>query len=428
MKPAALSLEALQAAVEHLPDNALMASRRAALEHLREHGLPTTHDEDWKYTDLAPVVDISNRSLTSTGTRPPSADADSLIATIRDSIDADWLVISGGQIDTQSLDTFNQKGVRVTRLSDSAEDISFDAPLSDFNLALLQDGLRIHIAKDTETAKPIGILVVDEAAEAPGMSHSRIEIELGAGSAAAIIEYHASVGSADHYANTVAHLHVGDNARADYVRVQDRGLGHKHTNRLSVSCARDSRFNYSGFDLGGDFVRNDITVDLAQPGSCATFDGLYLIGDGQHIDNHTRVDHRVGPAESHQEYRGILAGKSRGVWNGKAIVHVGADGTDAEQANHNLLLSDYAEIDAKPELEIYADDVKCSHGTTVGQLDETSLFYLRTRGLSKRKAKQILTSAFAQTIVSKAHCKVVQDYLESKVARRLDEIMQGAGS
>jgi Fe-S cluster assembly protein SufD len=260
------------------------------------------------------------------------------------------------------------------------------------------------------------------------MSQARVEIELEPGSSASFIEYHASTGATDHYGNSVNSLCIGNNARADYVRIQDRSLGHKHTNRLAVQCGRDSRFNYSGFDLGGDFVRNDITVDLTHPGSCATFDGLYLIGEGQHIDNHTRVDHRTGPAESHQEYRGILAGKSRGVWNGKAIVHEGADGTNAEQANHNLLLSENAEIDAKPELEIYADDVKCSHGTTVGQLDETSLFYLRTRGLSKREAKQVLTTAFAQSIVSKAHNEAAREYLQEKVAQRLDAIMQGAES
>jgi Fe-S cluster assembly protein SufD len=298
--------------------------------------------------------------------------------------------------------------------------------LSDLNLALLQDGLRIHIAKDTVVAKPIGILILDEATAAPGMSQSRVEIEMQPGSVATIFEYQASLGSADQYGNAANSLRIGDNARADYVRIQDRGLGHKHTNRLAVNCERDSQFNYSGFDLGGDFVRNDITVDLTHPGSCANFDGLYLIGEGQHIDNHTRVDHRTGPAVSNQEYRGILAGKSRGVWNGKAIVHVGADGTDGEQANHNLLLSENAEIDAKPELEIYADDVKCSHGTTVGQLDETALFYLRTRGLSKREAKQVLTTAFAQTIVSKVHNDAARDYLQLKVAKRLEQIMQGA--
>jgi Fe-S cluster assembly protein SufD len=428
MKSAVLSLDALQAAVEHLPDSALMSSRRAALEHLREHGLPTTRDEDWKYTDLSAVVDIGNRSFASDAAKSPSADVEALIATVQDAIEADWLVIINGQIDSTSLDKFDQDGTHISRLSDSAGDISFDAPLSDLNLALLHDGLRIHIAKGTQSTRPIGILVLDEAVDATGMSQARVEIELESGSSAAFIEYHASIGSVDHYGNSVNSLRIGDNARADYVRIQDRSLDHKHTNRLSVRCERDSQFNYSGFDLGGNFVRNDITVDLTRPGSCATFDGLYLIGEGQHIDNHTRVDHRTGPAESHQEYRGILAGKSRGIWNGKAIVHEGADGTDAEQANHNLLLSDHAEIDAKPELEIYADDVKCSHGTTVGQLDETSLFYLRTRGLSKREAKQVLTTAFAQSIVSKAHNEAARDYLQGKVAQRLDEIMQGAES
>ena len=428
MKSAPLSLDALQAAVQQLPESALTTSRHAALEHFRKHGLPTIRDEDWKYSDLAPVVDISNRWLADAATSSPSAAAAAAITTIRNSIEADWLVIFGGQVDAKCFDGFDQAGVRVSRLSDSAENISFDAPLSDLNLALLQDGLRIHVPKDMESTTPIGILVVDEAIASPGMSQSRIEVELEAGSTATIIEYHASVGSADQYTNSVVNLRLGANARADYVRIQDRGLAHIHTSRLAVHCERDSVFNHSGFDLGGSFVRNDIVVDLAQAGSCATFDGLYLIGDKQHIDNHTRVDHRVGPAESHQEYRGILAGKSRGIWNGKAIVHPGADGTDAEQANHNLLLSDNAEIDAKPELEIYADDVKCSHGTTVGQLDETALFYLRTRGLSKREAQQVLTTAFAQSIVSKAHSDAVRDFLEQKVAQRLGEMMQGAES
>jgi len=428
MKTVPLTLDALQEAVQQLPENALAAPRRAALEHLREHGLPPIRAEDWKYSDLAPIVEISNRWLADAGTSTPSADTASLIATIRDFIEADWLVIFGGRIDTDSLDSFAQSGVSVSRLSESAENISFDAPLSDLNLALLQDGLRICVSKDTILKTPIGVLILDEANTSPGMSQSRIEVELETGSAATLIEYHASIGTADQYTNSVANLNIGDSARADYVRIQDRSLAHKHTSRLSVRCSRDSVLNHSGFDLGGNFIRNDIVVDLAQAGCCATFDGLYLIGDGQHIDNHTRVDHRVGPAESHQEYRGILSGKSRGIWNGKAIVHRGADGTDAEQANHNLLLSDKAEIDAKPELEIYADDVKCSHGTTVGQLDEASLFYLRTRGLSKREAKQVLTAAFAQSIVSKAPSEAVRECLEQKVAQRLDEMMQGAES
>ena len=156
------------------------------------------------------------------------------------------------------------------------------------------------------------------------------------------------------------------------------------------------------------------------------FDGLYLAGDGQHIDNHTRVDHRVGPATSRQEYRGILNGKCRCVWNGKAIVHEGADGTDADQANHNLLLSAKAEIDAKPELEIYTDDVKCSHGTTVGQLDDDALFYLRSRGLDKQRATQVLTYAFAAGLVSHIPVENAREAVNALVESRLGELI-GSG-
>jgi Fe-S cluster assembly protein SufD len=144
------------------------------------------------------------------------------------------------------------------------------------------------------------------------------------------------------------------------------------------------------------------------------------------VDNHTRVDHRVGPAISRQEYRGILAGKARGVWNGKAIVHEGADGTDAEQSNHNLLLSQRAEINAKPELEIYADDVKCSHGTTVGQLDETALFYLRTRGLDRDEARQALTRAFAHAIVGRLPVEQLEPFLLGAIDARLRELLREA--
>jgi Fe-S cluster assembly protein SufD len=152
---------------------------------------------------------------------------------------------------------------------------------------------------------------------------------------------------------------------------------------------------------------------------------LYLAEDGQHIDNHTRVDHKVGPARSEQEYRGILHGKSRAVWNGKAIVHAGADGTDADQANHNLLLSERCEIDTKPELEIYADDVKCSHGTTVGQLDETALFYLRTRGIDERGARELLTRAFAESILAKAPIDQLHRRISNRIASKLSHMSAG---
>ena len=158
--------------------------------------------------------------------------------------------------------------------------------------------------------------------------------------------------------------------------------------------------------------------------AAALVGGLYIAGDGQHIDNHVRIDHRVGPARSEQEFRGILGGRCRCVWNGKAIVQPGADGTDAEQSNHNLLLSDRAEIDAKPELEIYADEVKCSHGTTVGQIDDAALFYLRSRGLDKQDAMRALTRAFGASIVSHAPIALLADHLTEIVERRLTALTE----
>jgi Fe-S cluster assembly protein SufD len=426
MKSAALSFDALQEAVAKLPDGRLAASRRAALEHLRQHGLPTTRHEDWKYTDLTTIVDISNQSLERDVEQPRSQELDRKVDGIRAAIEADWLIIVNGLIDDPSLVALDKTGVNVTRLSESNDEVEFSAPLSDLNAALLHDGIRIRIDAISGQNRPIGILFIDDAKSVPAMSQTRVEISMADNSDASFIEYHTSLGSAMHYANSVIKLKVGDNSRCDYVRVQERAENDNQTGRLSVDVGRDSEFNHCAFDLGGKLIRNDLTVDIAQPGSRTAFNGLYLIGDRQHIDNHTRADHRVGPAESQQEYRGILTGHARGVWNGKATVHVGADGTDAAQANHNLLLSDKAEIDAKPELEIYADDVKCSHGTTIGQLDETALFYLRTRGLSKHEAKQVLTRAFAQSIVSKSPIAAIHDVLSTKIAARLSDLMRGA--
>ena len=379
--------------------------------------LPTTRDEDWKYTDLKRARDISARWLDA-GAVQPDAALDTQIAAVTDAVDADWFVIANG-----ALQAFPAApGVTAARLDDAPVG---DSALAELNAALLKDGLRILV--ESTPAKPIGILCIDGADEA-SVAQAYIEIEVAKGSAAEIIEHHVSNGNGDHYANTIVRIDVGDNASVRHVRIQDRALDHLQTARTRVDVGRDAHFSSASFDLGGGLVRNDIEIDIAKPGADVSFDGLYLAGDGQHIDNHTRVDHRVGPATSRQEYRGILNGRCRCVWNGKAIVHEGADGTDADQANHNLLLSQKAEIDAKPELEIYTDDVKCSHGTTVGQLDEAALFYLRSRGLDKRTATQVLTHAFAAGLVSRvpvdAAKEAVSSLLESRLVVLLEEELE----
>jgi len=414
-----LTAALLRDAVESLPDNALTAARKLALDHFEASGFPASRAENWKYTELAPLIDISERWLTNGALREdsqPGPDSPT------ESIDAHWLLIANGRVDAVRLHDFAPSGASAIALGDEGAAPEFNWPLVDLNTALLEDGLRIRV--DGNVERPIGILVFDSADSAPGVSQPRIDIEVGANASARFIEYHLSSGREPHYANSVVNLDAGDGAVVDYVRIQERDRGHSQTGRISVALGRDARLHHSSFDLGGRLVRNDLHIDIRQPGAEALFDGLYIAGDDQHIDNHTRVDHRVGPAVSRQEYKGILKGKARCVWNGKAIVHDGADGTDAEQANHNLLLSKDAEIDAKPELEIYAEDVKCSHGTTVGQLDEAALFYLRSRGLDRQHATRVLTHAFATQIVARVPISALRERISATLEARLGTLAE----
>ncbi|HSG96487.1 MAG TPA: Fe-S cluster assembly protein SufD [Woeseiaceae bacterium] len=372
--------------------------------------LPTTRDEDWKYTDLARARDISTRWIDA-GAQPAAVSLEDQAGEITGSIDAAWIVIANGSL------LGIPEGLDAAR-HDAAP--AGDNALAELNAALLIDGVRIHV--DGQLERPIGLLFIDSADDA-SVSQGYVEIECAPSSACDIVEYHATSGSGDHYANTMLKLHVGDNASVNHVRIQGRALTHVQTGRTAVAIGRDARFVSASFDLGGALIRNDLVIDIASPGAEVSFDGLYLAGDGQHIDNHTRVDHKAGPATSRQEYRGILNGQCRCVWNGKAIVHQGADGTDADQANHNLLLSAKAEIDAKPELEIYTDDVKCSHGTTVGQLDENAMFYLRSRGLDRRHATQVLTHAFATGLVSRVPVEAAREAINTLMEARLVELV-----
>lgn len=414
---------ALDQAVHAMPDDALAPARRAALARFSERGFPTTREEDWKYTDLSGVVEISRRWLSA-----PHAEAKPDAASIRDiqaRIDADWVVITNGRIAEEFSGALRADGLTIGRLDAAAGESQTSDPLADLNLALLEDGISIRITSDRFEHRPLAFLIVDAADAAPVSSQVRIDIAVTAGAAARFVEYHLSSGDNEHYSNALLNLALGDGARADYLRLQDRARNHSQTARLDARLGRDSSLHHFALDVGGRLARNDLRIELAGKGAMATFNGLYVVRDGQHVDNHTRVDHRIGPATSRQEYRGILSGRSRAVWNGKAIVYKGADGTDAEQANHNLLLSEKAEVDAKPELEIYADEVKCAHGTTIGQLDERALYYLRTRGLLREHAERVLTRAFAASVVKTSPIPEAHELMRRRVEERLSNIVDG---
>jgi Fe-S cluster assembly protein SufD len=435
MSNSAIDTGLLERAVGRLPGDALTALRNEALARFSQSGFPTTRDEDWRYTNLAPAIEVSNLWLRDAGATeaPVSNAAEEYAADIAAQIDAYWIVVANGVVLEASLARLAAQGLRGldacsiagSNLMQPAWSVSADEPMTRFNTALLRDVLRITIRAGHDLDKPVGLLIFDDASSGPALSQTRVIIETEPGSRAEVVEYHASAGPNSQFANVVVELALERNAAVDYVRIQNRDPLHFQVGKLMTRLHRDSRLRHTAFDLGGALIRNDIAVDIVESGASVELYGLYLASGQQHIDNHTRVDHRVGPATSTEEYRGILSDRSRCVFNGKAIVHKGADGTDARQANHNLLLSDKAEIDTKPELEIYADDVKCSHGATIGQLDKSALFYLRSRGLDRDQAAEVLTRAFAATVAAKSAVAAAHVHTQALIDRRLQTLSGG---
>ena len=412
----ALDIDRLRAHVDGLPSSGLDETRRRAVAALAASGLPSTRDESFKYTDLAEIGALSSAWLERPARPPIAAPTRQRIEALTAKADIDWLVIANGD-PNPALARPPAAGIAIERLSEAADPRPVLEPLTALNAALLEEGLIVKVAASPE--RPLGLLVIDDVHERPGLSQLRVDIEVTAGQSLEFVEYYVSTGDEPHYSNALLRLNLGEGGTLRHLRLQDRAIRHSQTQRLDVALARDAAFTSASFDLGGRLTRNDLNVDLRGAGSQAELAGLYVSGDGQHVDNHTRIDHRTGPTRSGQEYRGILFGQSRAVWNGKAVVHEGADGTNAEQANHNLLLSEKAEIDTKPELEIHAEDVRCAHGTTVGQLDEGALFYLRSRGIDADDARRLMVRAFATRILQAAPVDAAKPQLEALLDARL---------
>jgi Fe-S cluster assembly protein SufD len=428
-----IARELVEEAVSRLPVDALTPVRKAALAQFAKSGLPTIRHEDWKYTNLEAVVELSNASLSDASVSAPKSgwttDAKRAVDDIVKNIDANWIIVANGITALETLskaETLESQGVFIWKLRDGRANsaIISDDPMTSFNAALLHDGLRVEVRPSAYETKPLGFLFIDDSRKGQ-LSQTRLIIDVQAEASIDVIEAHISVGPDQQFENTVVQLDVARSAKVGYVRLQDRADTHIQICKLIAELGEDAILDYASFDFGGALVRNDVVVDIVQPGATVKLNGLYLAGGKQHIDNHTRVDHRVGPAVSREEFRGILNGRARCVFNGKAIVHKGADGTDAEQSNHNLLLSETAEVDTKPELEIYADDVKCAHGATVGQLDKAALFYLRSRGLDPDEAAQLLTRAFAARTITASPISATHEYVGLRTDQVLDALIDG---
>jgi Fe-S cluster assembly protein SufD len=323
-------LDNVAAALQKLPT--LPAGRRAALEALRSHGLPTTDEEDWKYTDLSALKELS----------------------------ADEIAPSPANHEFPA---------------------GYDCGLDALNTAL---------AGGRESQSIAGRVELDTGV------HRRLRLQVNAGADLILTDRTAS-----RFATFFAAIDVAPNARLRLLRIQDADASAQRLTRLKITLERDARLEAVTIDLGGGFVRHDLDITFAAPGAQADLHGLYLAAGAAHIDNHTSIHHRAAHCTSRELFRGIARDKGRAVFNGKIVVHPDAQKTDSEQRVVNLILSKTAEINAKPELEIYADDVKCAHGATFGQLDEDAIFYLRSRGLAAAAARELLISAFAHEVIDK---------------------------
>jgi Fe-S cluster assembly protein SufD len=292
-------------------------------------------------------------------------------------------------------------------------------PFAALHDAFVEDGAVVRLPRGDRLGNPLHLVFVSTGGDAPRVQHPRVIIDAGEGSEAVILQDHVSIGEGARLTNSVTQVRLGANAKIDLVLLQRESDDTFHVSQCRSVQERDSRLACHTVSLGGALVRNDLAARLSGEGAECTLRGLYVGHGDQVIDNHTWVDHAVPHCRSDELYKGVLGGASRGVFRGRVIVRPGAQKTDAVQSNPNLLLSDRAEVDTKPQLEIYADDVKCSHGSTIGQLSADALFYLRSRGIEQDAARDMLTAAFAASILEALPLPGLADALGDLLRERL---------
>jgi len=397
----------------------LAERRRDGLEVFSAAGFPTRRDEDWKYTDLKLVA---RRSFACDAA--PALEVPEIAG-----LDCPTLVFINGRLaESRGL----PEGTTVLPLARALAEgheacrellgkIAQPARhrFAALATALFTDGALIDLGDHCVLDAPLRLVFL-AGGDAPALACPRVLLRAGANSRATIIEHYAGA-PGESLSLAVTEAALGPGANIEHYRLQEASGEAFHLGVLAARLARDASLLSHNLSVGGRIARLDLDVELAGPGARVEMNGLYVVRDRQHADSHTRVDHAVPRTTSDELYRGVLAGKSRAVFNGKAIVHPGAAGTDARQSNANLLLSPEAEVDTKPELEIYADDVKCAHGATTGQLDTAALFYLRSRGIDEDTAKTLLTFAFADTVLARMALNPLRRHAEQLVVGRLPE-------
>ncbi len=421
------AFEALCATADTIPSSWLAPVREKAFKTFLSTGFPGPKDEDWKYTSL---VGFAERSATYLQNRPGDEAGDrigSLLGALPLTAGEIQIVFVNGRV-RPDLSNVSEALPGLKLLPYSAADastgeqilrhqpIDHNAMIA-LNWAFLSDGLAIHIEDGAKIEPLIHVIFLSDGQ--PTAAQPRLSVDIGRNSEAVIVQHHAGLGEG--LTNAVTSINCAEHARLFFVRLQNESTRCMHVANQIVRIAADGYFDYISIDLGSQMCRNDIEVDLHGKRAHASLHGLFVANGQRHIDNHLRVDHRSADTTSLENYRGILDDAARGVFNGKIIVHSGADGTDAQMSNRNLLLSEQAEIDTKPELEIYTDDVKCAHGSTTGQLDQNAMFYLRARGVPETTARLMLVGAFAREIIDhvRSQAPALADYLIDKLDEQL---------
>ena len=407
---------------------ALAALRAAGAEAFARLGFPSTRDEDWRYTSVS--------SLAATGFAPapaagalPAAEA---LAPFR--FDASWpvVVFVNGRF-APSLSSLDRlpPGVRVLPLAEAAaalpelveRHLGALAPagrdgFTALNAAFAGEGVVVHVAREMEAEVPLHLLHVSDAAAAGTMRHVRHLVVVERHARATVVESHVALAEAPSFATAVVEAVVEDGAALQLLRVQREAREAWHVGTVEARQGRDSALTVFTYQAGGRVSRSNVYTVLGGEGAGCTVNGLYLLDGEQHGDHQTRVEHLAPKCHSREAYKGLIDGRAHGVFNGKVYVHPEAQQTDGKQTNHTLLLSPEAQVDTKPQLEIFADDVKCTHGATVGRIDETALFYLKSRGVGATLARQLLMYAFAADVLETIEQPAVVAELERLTLER----------
>jgi Fe-S cluster assembly protein SufD len=404
--------------------------RVQAIDRFEKRGFPTTRDEAWRYTSVAEIARTDYQPADGARRGPDVTGALQRLG-FGGAFKGSEIVFVNGRYAPDLSSFLDVRGVELLSLQEGlAGDgarlepwlgriaADGDRPFLDLNTALFDDGVAVFVLPGVHVDKPIHLLHLSSG-DAPSACYPRTLVVVGRGSECTLIESYGGPNDAVYLADAVTEIRLDDGASLDHYTLGRQSLLAHHTAALQVVQGRDARYSNHAVTVGGKLVRNDVVVRLDAPGADTQLLGLFVANGVQHQDSHTLIDHAKPHGTSREVYKGILNGSSRGVFHGSILVRKDAQKTDSYQSNKNLLLSRDALVNSTPQLEILADDVKCKHGSTTGQLDEAALFYLQSRGIARDEARNLLTYAFASDLVSRIKVAPVRISLEAFLHDRL---------